>query len=169
MRVLPGRWRKHIIPKDGEDMGEKQYYCKLRLSYKGAFDTFTDTGAAALIRAIMHHATGDNMVEIPGEIAPTWAIIKDDLDRDKDDFENGKKGGRPKVYGIQPDEDAEIDNETRLQAIKYGFSEVDSDMIGRFKNTPAYRRFVDEAMKVCWEREKTSLSYFKGVLFKKTG
>ena len=170
MRAFRNYWWTKVN-RAGVNMAEKQYYCKLRLSYKGAFDAFSDSGAAALIRAILHYASDGNEINIPPEVVPTWEIIKDDLKRDNEDFQNGKKGGRPRMHQqpMQPDEEAEIDQPTFMQAIKYGFSETDAQEIGRFKNTPYLSQFVDDSMEVCYDREKTTLSYFIGIMKNKSG
>ena len=144
-------------------MADKHYYCKLRLSYKGSFDALSDAKAAALIRAILHYATGDDSIEIPSEVAPTWAIIQADLDRDKADVENGRKGGRTKNI-IQPDEDAIRDIPAYNQAIKYGFDEKDADIIARLKNSIYYGQFVYKAMEVCYNNDRKDYAYFNGVL-----
>lgn len=147
----------------------ERYYFKLRFSYKGAFDSLSDSGAAALIRQMCHYAADGETATIPNEIAIIWPIVKDDLDRDRTDWENGKKGGRPRGdSSIKPDDEATIDEAAFKQAIKYGFSEEEAKEIGRFRNTPPYSQFVYQAMEACYNQSKQNIAYFRGVLKKKT-
>ena len=79
-------------------MGQ-DYYCKLRYSLTKAFDLMNDNEVASIVRSMLHF-----MQDMPlPDIAQTekalicWTMIEKDLIQDKEDRDNGRKGGRPRT------------------------------------------------------------------------
>lgn len=141
------------------------YFCKLRISITKAIDILNDKCAAAIFRAILHYWQDMEDIEIPQEALPVWEMIKADLQKDKEDKANGKKGGRPRTDEsyIKPDTD-NYDISIMQQAIRQGFSSADAMEIGKLYNTLQYRQYVPDALEACLSAQKTYIGYFKGII-----
>ena len=130
------------------------------------FENCTDQEAHAIILAMLHFSNGMPVDSMPTQTSKiVWGMIQSNLVRDVVDRENGRKGGESK--GKKQDS-YKMPNKTIMPhpgaqsaALKAGFTEEDSEIIGRLGHEDLKR--VLESICVCEEKQMCDIKYFMGV------
>lgn len=100
------------------------------LFYRSFYESFIeleDKDAKKLIEAICEFSLNNNEIELSGVVKAVFQVIRPIIDKNKRNFNNGKKGGRPKVTGFKKPTLLEVEEYSKQYSFEKNKELIEAD------------------------------------------